>query len=408
MKNVIFISPNFPTNYWQFCRELKNNGLNVLGIGDQPYDELAQEVKDSLNEYYKVDSLEDYDAVYRAVAFFIFKYGRIDFLESNNEYWLEQDAALRTDFNITSGFQLSDIPRIRYKSEMKKYYKEAGIPVARSYLVTSPEGCRDFVKEVGYPVIVKPNDGMGAADTNMLSDDKDLEDFIAMSDPDELYIMEEFIDAEINSYDAIYDSNGEPLFEAGNCTPISIMDSVNEGIEATFYIERDVADDVLAAGRAAAKAFDVRSRFIHFEFFRLRSDHEGIGPKGTLMALEVNMRPSGGFTPEMLNFARETDVYKIWADMVAFDATEKEIGAHHYCGFAGLRDFKDYLLDDEDIREKYSGHLQMATRLPDALADAMGNRVYLATFDDKEEMYDFFKDLLMVAEKEAETEQETI
>ena len=27
--------------------------------------------------------------------------------ESNNEYWLERDAALRTDFNIKSGFQTS-------------------------------------------------------------------------------------------------------------------------------------------------------------------------------------------------------------------------------------------------------------------------------------------------------------
>ena len=59
MKNVIFISPNFPTNYWQFCRELKNNGMNVLGIGDQPYHELTQELKNSLDEYYKVDSLEN-------------------------------------------------------------------------------------------------------------------------------------------------------------------------------------------------------------------------------------------------------------------------------------------------------------------------------------------------------------
>ena len=88
MKNVIFLSPNFPTNYWQFCRELKNNGMNVLGIGDAPYDGLAGELKDSLNEYYKVGSLENYDEVYRAVAFFIHKHGRIDWLESNNEYWL--------------------------------------------------------------------------------------------------------------------------------------------------------------------------------------------------------------------------------------------------------------------------------------------------------------------------------
>ena len=63
MKNFIFISPNFPTNYWQFCRELKNDGMNVLGIGDQPYDELKPELKDSLNEYYKVNSLENYDEV---------------------------------------------------------------------------------------------------------------------------------------------------------------------------------------------------------------------------------------------------------------------------------------------------------------------------------------------------------
>ena len=72
MKNFIFISPNFPTNYWQFCHELKNNGMNVLGIGDQPYHELTDELKGSLNEYYKVSSLENEDEVYRAVAFLIF------------------------------------------------------------------------------------------------------------------------------------------------------------------------------------------------------------------------------------------------------------------------------------------------------------------------------------------------
>ena len=73
MQNFVFISPNFPTNYWQFCRELKNNGLRVLGIGDQPYDELTEALKASLDEYYKVGSLENYDEVYRAVAFFIAK-----------------------------------------------------------------------------------------------------------------------------------------------------------------------------------------------------------------------------------------------------------------------------------------------------------------------------------------------
>ena len=84
MKNVIFISPNFPENYWLFCRELMADGVNVLGIGDQAYSELSGNLKENLTEYYKVNSLENYDEVYRAVAFFAFKYGRIDFLESNN------------------------------------------------------------------------------------------------------------------------------------------------------------------------------------------------------------------------------------------------------------------------------------------------------------------------------------
>ena len=157
MKNFIFISPNFPTNYWQFCRELKNNGMNVLGIGDAPYEELTKELRDSLCDYYKVSSLENYDEVHRAVAYFIHKYGRIDWLESNNEYWLEKDAALRTDFNIQSGFQVSDMERIKHKSKMKQYYEKVGIPVARYYMVKTLAGCRSFIKKVGYPVVVKPD-----------------------------------------------------------------------------------------------------------------------------------------------------------------------------------------------------------------------------------------------------------
>ena len=80
MKNVIFISPNFPENYWHFCHELKENGMNVLGIGDCPYDDLRPELQESLQEYYKVDSLENYDEVYGAVGYFIWHYGRIDWL----------------------------------------------------------------------------------------------------------------------------------------------------------------------------------------------------------------------------------------------------------------------------------------------------------------------------------------
>lgn len=394
MKNIIFISPNFPTNYWQFCRELKNNGMNVLGIGDQPYDELRPELKDSLNEYYKVGSLENYDEVYRAVAFLTFKHGRIDWLESNNEYWLEQDARLRTDFNITSGFQVGDLHRIKYKSGMKEYYEKAGIIVARYHLVEDIEGCRAFIAKVGYPVVVKPDNGVGAAHTYKLKSDEELQHFMATRPEGVPYIMEEFVNAEVNSYDAIIDSKGEPIFETGNITPMSIMDIVNDNDNSIYYILKDLPEDTRAAGRAAVKSFGVKSRFVHFEFFRLTQDQEGLGKKGQIMALEVNMRPCGGFTPDMINFAHSTNVYKIWADMIAYDSTLTPVGGHQFCAFAGLRDGKNFKMSHEDIMAKYGHCMKMSGRMPDALAGAMGNRMYVATFPTREALDSFYSDVL--------------
>ena len=395
MKNFIFLSPNFPTNYWQFCRELRRNGLNVLGIGDQPYDELSPQLKDSLSEYYKVTSLENYDEVYRAVAFFIFRYGRIDWLESNNEYWLERDARLRTDFHIESGFQSGDMSRIKYKSRMKEYYQKAGIPVARYHMVDDFDGCRAFIGEVGYPVVVKPDNGVGASHTFKLTDNGGLRWFLdTQREPGVSYIMEEFIFAEVNSYDAIIDSHGEPMFETGNVTPYSIMDIVNENDNSIYYIVRDLADDVRAAGRATVKSFGVKSRFVHFEFFRLTQDQPGMGKKGDVVALEVNMRPCGGFSPDMMNYANSTDVYKIWADMIAFDRSTLPSGQHYFCAFAGRRDGKRFVLSHDELLRRYAAQLRMVERIPDALSGAMGNQMYVAVFPTREEMDAFYADVL--------------
>ena len=395
MKNVVFISPNFPTNYWKFCHELQNNGMNVLGIGDQPYDELLPELKASLTEYYKVSSMENYDEVYRAVAFFVFKYGRIDWLESNNEYWLERDAMLRTDFHITSGFQNEDMPRIKYKSKMKEYYTKAGIPVARYHLVDDMEGCRAFLKEVGYPVVVKPDNGVGAAGTYKLKSDEELEFFMNTRMEGVPYIMEEFIHAQVNSYDAIINADGEPIFEAGNVTVLSLMDVVNNDDNSVYYIVKDLPDDVRNAGRATVKSFGVKNRFVHFEFFRLTEDQEGMGKKGDVVALEVNMRPAGGFTPDMLNFSRSTKVYKIWADMIDYGSTMLPQGEHYYCAFAGRRDGKDFKFSHDELLAKYAGNMKMVERIPDALSGAMGNQMYVANFSTKEEMDAFYYDALV-------------
>ena len=389
MKNFVFISPNFPDNYWNFCAQLRANGLRVLGIGDCPYDNLQPQLRAALDEYYKVSSLENYDEVYRAVAWFIHKYGRIDFLESNNEYWLERDAALRADFHILSGFQPEDMACVKFKSRMKERYALAGIPVARYHMVDDVESCAAFIEEVGWPVIVKPDNGVGATKTRRIRSREELEEFFAGKD-DTVYIMEEYIDGTVNSYDAIVNSAGEPLFETGNVTVCNLMDVVNEGGNSIFYIRDRLPEDMRQRGRAALKAFGVKSRFVHFEFFRLNRD-QAIGKEGDVVALEVNMRPSGGISPSMMNYANGTDVYKIWADMIAFDATEKGRADAQFCVFTGRRDARRYVLSREEVLSLYKDHIREEGRVDAALAADMGDYMFLSCFATLDEMNEFVR-----------------
>jgi hypothetical protein len=96
----------------------------------------------------------------------------------------------------------------------------------------------------------------------------------------------------------------------------------------------------------------------------------------------------------MYNFAYETDVYKIWADMIAFNESTKPIGTRHNCAFVGRRDGKKFVMEHDAIMEKYGKQMMMVGRIPDALSGAMGNQMYIANLDTDEELNQFFRDLL--------------
>lgn len=384
--NFVFISPNFPEAYRWFCVRLRENGVNVLGVGDAPYDFLHPDLKWALIEYYRVGSLEDYDQVLRALGYFTGRYGKVDWVESNNEYWLELDAQLRTDFNITTGPKAHEIGKYKSKLAMKEYYQKAGVPCARCAPVTSLEAGLDFVRETGYPVVVKPDNGVGAVATWRLEDDADLRRFFQVL-PETPYLMEEYISGSVVTYDGICGAGGEVLFAASHVTRNSIMDMVNKHVPTYYYVEKEVPADVEAAGKATLKAFGAASRFFHLEFFRLTADKPGLGRTGDIAALEVNMRPAGGYTPDMLNFSQSADVYRIWADMVAFGELRHVYnGPHRYCVYAGRRDEVRYDVSLGQLEARCGSHARLFTRMPDALAGTMGNQVAIACFDTMEEV----------------------
>ena len=389
--NFVFISPNFPQTYWNFCERLRSRGVNVLGIGDASYDGLAPELKANLTEYYQVSSMDDYDQPFRAVAWFSHKYGKIDWLESNNEYWLELDARLRTDFNITTGVQMKDIAKFKSKAAQKIYYAKANVPTARQHKVTTPEAAKAFIEEAGYPVIVKPEVGVGAEATYKVGSDAELEAFFAVK-PAIPYVMEEFVTGDIYSYDAICDSHGNPLFESSAHFPPSVMDIVNGNLDMPYYVLPEVPEQLRERGRATLKAFGVKSRFVHFEFFRLTKARKGLGEVGDFVGLETNMRPAGGYTPDMMNYAHSTDVYTIWADMVTADKRLlPESGDDHWCVYYGRRDNHTYAHSHEDIWARYGSQIAMCDRIPAAIAPDLGDQMYMAHVRSEEELQEYLK-----------------
>lgn len=385
--NVIFISPHFPLHFYQFCDRLKNLGVNVLGIGDCPYDGIGDNCRNALREYYYVPSLEDYDSVYRATAYYIHKYGKIDYIDSQNEYWLELEARIRTDFNIPTGFHAEDMKAVNHKSEMKKGYARAGVKTARWHLPTSLEDALAFANEVGYPVIAKPDHGVGASNTWKMACDDDVAAFWSEK-PELSFIMEEFVPGHVETFDGITNANGDILFCAGQVmakTPMEMVHGASENISYTTNVQ---ASDLYEIGQRVVAAFGTKNRFFHFEFFRLDEDKAGLGQQGDILGLEVNMRSPGGYIPDKMNYAYNVDVYQIWAESLVFGENRSfhDYSFQSYVTHFGRDGGVDYLHNSDDIRWNYGEKVLFEKTPPKSISGGMGSQVFMLRADSVEEL----------------------
>ncbi|MDY0345321.1 MAG: carbamoylphosphate synthase large subunit [Bacilli bacterium] len=378
--NFVIISPNFPETYWKFAEALKKNGFTVLGIGDSPYHEISPQLKSALTEYYFAPKMDDYEVLYKAFAYLSSKYGKIDWVESNNEYWLTKDAKLRSDFNIVSGVKEEDIIAYKSKTAMKDFFKKAKVKVAR-YLKTSDVLlAKKFVKKVGYPLFAKPDIGVGANSTYRLNNEVELNNFFLKKDVGD-YIIEEYIDGTIVSFDGISNSRHEPVIYVQHLFPIANYDVVTDLLEDYYYALYKVDDDLYNAGWAVLKAFNVYKRFFHLEFFRLNVDKKGLGRKDDLVALEVNMRPPGGYTTDMISECLGFSSYQAYADVVAFDENHQVASASPLIvAEVARRDNLKYALSKEEIVSKYQSAIVLHGRYAPIISVGMGNDYFIAKF----------------------------
>ena len=376
--NFVVLSPHFPTNFSQFAIRLKEQGVNVLGLADEHYESLRPELKAGLTEYYRVPDMHNYDDLVRALGYFTHKYGKLDRIDSHSEYWLETEARLRTDFNL-AGIKLDDIQRIKRKSLMKQTFIEAGVNVARGAIIKDLDEARSFVKQTGYPVVAKPDVGVGAASTYKIESDGDLERFFFLK-PSVDYLLEEFIQGEIMTFDGLTNSEGEPVFLNSLVYSAGIMETVLGDDHIYYYTLREIPADLEAVGRRVLNAFGVRERLFHFEFFRQHGS-------GEIYALEVNMRPPGGLTTDMFNYSCDIDIYKAWAGVVAGNGFPYPDYTHKYfCAYVSRKFNRDYAHSHEEILETLGDKCVQHESISGVFSAALGNYGYIVRSPDFDEL----------------------
>lgn len=373
--NYLVISPFYPENFQPFTIQLaQQEGVTVLGIGQEPYEQLPENLRQALTEYFRVDNLENREEVLRATAFLIYKHGPIDRIESQNEHWLEQDAALRQQFHVF-GAKPEDLKKTKYKSQMKTYFKQAGVPVVPGQVVQSEADIQQAIKEIGFPMIAKPDNGVGAAGTFKLAKESDLQAFREAWDGQTAYFFEKFVNSSIiTTYDGLLDSQGNIVFETGltyTHTPLELMLSKKDN---AYYIEKELDPKLVKYGRAIIKAFGMKERFFHIEFFKDGKDY---------IAIEYNNRMAGGFTVEAYNYAHSIDLFQDYARVVTGQEVQASPYSNQYCLVATRRDSNHYVHSVEDIYQKYGQQVKEVKEMPEAFAELQGNRAYLLTTDDE-------------------------
>ena len=392
--NFVFISPNYPDNYWMFCRGLKKYGAKVLAIVDTPYNSLQPELKEYCDECYVVQSFSNYDDMVRALGYYTFKYGKIDWIESNNEAWLTLDARLRDDFNVKSGFSFAQIDEFQSKAAMKKYYESVNIPTARYTLVDSLDTALDFAHKVGYPLVLKPDHGVGASFTYKLYNDEDLKHYYEKTLQYHM-ILEEFVDGTVFTLDDICDANSNIRFLSSMDYIGSCMESVNNQLSMASYTTLEISDEYWQLAKKTIKAFQLKNRFFHCEFFRLNQDVEGLGKKGFVLGLEVNFRPPGGICPDLMNYSCDIDVYDLWAKVILTQQSPEFKEKPYSAGFAGRRNNLNYKYSVEDLKKEFGKEIIYVKHLPKAFAAAMGDVLVVARWKTKERREEFYQKALM-------------
>lgn len=361
MKTFLMISPQYPPRLRFLANRLKAKGFNVVGIGDADWGSLVPESQADLTEYcrvnmdcYKTDGSIDpdvYAGIFNTACYLADKYGKPEYIESFNEWWLPLDAQLREDMQV-QGNKPKFLQHIIKKSLMKDCFRMAGVAVVDGEVVTDVYAMHDFMQKCENDIIVKPNHGVGASFTYRLKTHEDVENFFENKNKSTEFYMEKFIagtNRELYSFDGITDADGVPAFYTVHKYCDGIMEVVGGQALSYHNLKSDeIPAELKKSGFASVKSFNLKKNFFHIEFFK--SD-------GVFYGLEINARPPGVVTLDMINHSKGMDCWAVYADICANGHTEIKPSKDLICGYAARLFANNYLFSHTDIMSKYGSEI---------------------------------------------------
>jgi formate-dependent phosphoribosylglycinamide formyltransferase (GAR transformylase) len=321
--SVLMISPGYPAEMAFFTRGLAQAGASVIGLGDQPLEALPLIARDALAEYVYVGSLAADDHVAATVRE-LARLARIDQVECLWEPYMVLAARLREELGLP-GLTVAQTMPFRDKERMKQLLDAAGLRTPWHTEARTVADVWAAAERVGYPLIVKPIDGAGSADTYRADSAAELDAILPMIRHVPQVSVEEFIEAEEFTYDTIC-AGGQILVE-NICQyhPRPLLTKMHEWISPITVALRDLDEPGLQGGRelgtSVISALGFRDGFTHMEWYR-KAD-------GEVVFGEIGARPPGARTVDVMNYATEDDLFTAWAEAVTQGRISGPIERHY-------------------------------------------------------------------------------
>ncbi|NNF43897.1 MAG: ATP-grasp domain-containing protein [Phycisphaerales bacterium] len=344
--HVLFVEPSFPANQSRFAEALASVGARVTGIGEVPTESLPSSVRDRLYGYVHVRSVCDEEAMLAAVRH-VQGQEWVDRLEATVEAHILPVSKVREATHIP-GTSVRTAYLCRDKPAMKETLRAAGVPCAQSAGVASPEEARAFAHAVGYPIILKPRSGAGAAGTERIDDDDALGRAIESHGISQGHSVaaEEFIEGHEGFYDTLC-VDGEVVHDFISHYYPGVLEamrtrSVSPYLITTNRMDASAYEEVRRLGRTVIRELGIGTSAVHMEWF--------FGPKG-LKFSEVGCRPPGVGTWDVYSAANGMDLYRDWAHAVTHGTVEGRPSRAFAAGIVALRPEADGRIAGYEGRE---------------------------------------------------------